>query len=82
MGAAACSWQGLRTKGRDVGASRRHRAVQGSGPLNNLNENKIILTSNCWYKGVVCILLRDSEFKNLAARCPGSIRVLSVPMDL
>ena len=54
----------------------------GNEPLNNLNENKIILTSNCWYKGVVCILLRDSEFKNLAGRCPGSIRVLSVPMDL
>lgn len=30
----------------------------------------------------MCILLRDSEFKNLAGRCPGSIRVLSVSMDL
>lgn len=48
MGAAACSWQGLRTKGRDVRASRRNRAVQGSGPLNILMENKIILISNCW----------------------------------
>lgn len=48
MGAAACSWQGLRTKGRDVWALRRHRAVQESGPLNILMENKIILTSNCW----------------------------------
>ncbi|EFJ67776.1 hypothetical protein HMPREF9547_00986 [Escherichia coli MS 175-1] len=48
MGTAVCSWQGLRTKGRGVGALRRHRAVQGSGPLNILMENKIILTSNCW----------------------------------
>ncbi len=25
-----------------------HRAAQRNEPLNNLNENKIILTSDCW----------------------------------
>jgi hypothetical protein len=36
----------LAAKDRRWGLSATSRA--GSEPLNNLNENKIILTSNCW----------------------------------
>lgn len=32
----------------DRRASQPHRAAQRNEPLNNLNENKIILTSDCW----------------------------------
>ncbi|MBV0402590.1 hypothetical protein KTO83_24375, partial [Klebsiella pneumoniae] len=40
--------RGRRPTDPDRRASQPHRAAQRNEPLNNLNENKIILTSDCW----------------------------------
>ncbi|GMW16804.1 hypothetical protein LOCUS_25330 [Klebsiella pneumoniae] len=40
--------RGRRPTDPDRRASQPHRAAQRNEPLNNLNENKIILTSNFW----------------------------------